>query len=72
MADVAGALNIVKGMLYLDFQTKEDLFLTVLERKFAHWFLALESELAKVSGMSTSGITTSLERSASGRRRALL
>ncbi|HYX36201.1 MAG TPA: TetR family transcriptional regulator [Oligoflexus sp.] len=65
MTDVAEALNIVKGTLYLYFQTKEDLFLTVLEREFAHWFLALEGELEKVSGMSTSElaqwITTSLE-----------
>jgi AcrR family transcriptional regulator len=45
MAQVAGALGLVKGTLYNYFATKEELFLAVQENQFALWFDAVDAAL---------------------------
>jgi AcrR family transcriptional regulator len=43
MSQVAEAAGLAKGTLYLYFQTKEALFLSVFERQMSDWFAAIES-----------------------------
>ncbi|WP_027891627.1 TetR/AcrR family transcriptional regulator [Calidithermus chliarophilus] len=45
MTALAARLGLAKGTLYLYFQTKEELFLTLYERLLGEWFDALEAEL---------------------------
>lgn len=45
MDQVAGAAGLAKGTLYLYFDTREQLFLALLEDLLAEWFLALETAL---------------------------
>ena len=45
MADVAAAAGLAKGTLYLYFQTKEELFLALLEQLLADWFAELGAAL---------------------------
>ena len=45
MSEVAEAAGVAKGTLYLYFETKEHLFLTLLEGQFDSWFEDLNSAL---------------------------
>jgi AcrR family transcriptional regulator len=45
MADVAAASGLAKGTLYLYFQTKEELFLALLEQLLDGWFAELNAAL---------------------------
>lgn len=45
MADVAAASGLAKGTLYLYFQTKEELFLALLEQLLDAWFAELNAAL---------------------------
>jgi AcrR family transcriptional regulator len=44
--EVAQAVGLAKGTLYLYFATKEELFLSVQEQQFAHWFAVIDAQLA--------------------------
>ena len=46
MNDVAEAARVAKGTLYLYFETKEHLFLALLEEQFDAWFENLDSALS--------------------------
>jgi AcrR family transcriptional regulator len=46
MADVAARSGLAKGTLYLYFQTKEELFLALLEQLLGDWFVELDAALA--------------------------
>jgi AcrR family transcriptional regulator len=49
MSDVAGEAGVSKGTVYLYFGTKEELFLTVLIRRFAGWFDGLDAAVVTAS-----------------------
>lgn len=51
MAEVAASSGLAKGTLYLYFQTKEELFLALLERLLGGWFADLDARLAGASGV---------------------
>ncbi len=42
MQDLADALGMAKGTIYLYFETKEEVFLSVYERMVARWFAAVD------------------------------
>ncbi len=46
MAQVAREIGLAKGTLYLYFPTKESLFLAVVQRSFAAWFVAISERLS--------------------------
>ncbi|HET7039045.1 MAG TPA: TetR family transcriptional regulator [Gemmatimonadales bacterium] len=46
MSDIARATGVAKGTLYLYFQTKEELFLALLQRLLDDWLDQLDSALA--------------------------
>jgi AcrR family transcriptional regulator len=60
MAEVARDVGLAKGTLYLYFQTKEELFLAVLERLVDQWLDALDSALASGSGRLPAAALTRL------------
>lgn len=43
MMDVAKTIKLAKGTLYLYFKTKEELFLSLLERAYLRWFEEIET-----------------------------
>lgn len=49
MSEVARTANLAKGTVYLYFQTKEELFLTLFERQFAQWLEDVETQLNKLT-----------------------
>ena len=49
MNEVARTANLAKGTVYLYFQTKEELFLTLFERQFDEWLDVVESRLNKLT-----------------------
>ena len=51
MAEVAEAVQLVKGTLYLYFPTKEALFLALLEDQLNDWFAALDVGLAAITSV---------------------
>jgi TetR/AcrR family transcriptional regulator len=50
IADVARAAGLAKGTVYLYFNTKEELFLTVQTQQIEAWLDALDVELAALQG----------------------
>ena len=71
MTDIAGAVGVAKGTLYLYFQTKEELFLAVLERLLDEWLDQLDSALAAGSGRIPASALTQLFADSLGQRPAL-
>ena len=71
MADLAGAVGVAKGTLYLYFQTKEELFLAVLERLLDEWLDQLDSALSAGSGRIPASALTQLFADSLARRPAL-
>ena len=49
IAEVAKALDLAKGTVFLYFRTKEALFLAVLERQLAGWFAEVDAGLDALS-----------------------
>lgn len=49
MVDVAREVGVAKGTLYLYFQTKEELFLAVLQTQFEQWFEVIVGRLTAAS-----------------------
>lgn len=45
MNEIARTANLAKGTVYLYFQTKEELFLTLFERQFGVWLDTVEADL---------------------------
>lgn len=60
MAEIARAVGLAKGTLYLYFATKEELFLAVLERELDGWFEELDARLAAASGRLPAAALTAL------------
>jgi AcrR family transcriptional regulator len=57
MLEVARHSGLAKGTVYLYFQTKEELFLALLDEAFGEWFVDLQTRLAKLPiGESSSRI----------------
>jgi len=71
MSDIAGAVGVAKGTLYLYFQTKEELFLAVLERLLDEWLDQLDSALAADSGRIPASALTQLFADSLAQRPAL-
>jgi AcrR family transcriptional regulator len=68
MAEVAAAVGVAKGTLYLYFETKEELFLALLERLLDQWLDQLDAALATGSHrLPASALTTLLADSLSAR-----
>ncbi len=49
MVDIAQALGLVKGTVFLYFKTKESLFLTLVEQQLAFWFAEVNAQLEALS-----------------------
>lgn len=49
MSEIARTANLAKGTVYLYFQTKEELFLTLFERQFGQWLEDVEAQLKRLS-----------------------
>lgn len=60
MAEVARDAGLAKGTLYLYFQTKEELFLGLLERLLDQWLDELDTALASTSGRMPAAALTRL------------
>ena len=71
MTDIAGAVGVAKGTLYLYFQTKEELFLAVLERLMDEWLDQLDFALAAGSGRIPASALTQLLADSLAQRPAL-
>ncbi len=57
MAELAARCDLAKGTLYLYFQTKEALFLAVLERLLGAWFADLGASLAAADQLDPAAAT---------------
>ena len=53
MVDVAKALGLVKGTVYLYFRSKEELFLAITEQQLEGWFAEVDARLAEMQGSGT-------------------
>ena len=53
MNEVARSANLAKGTVYLYFQTKEELFLTLFERQFEAWLEEVEVQLIALASSVT-------------------
>jgi AcrR family transcriptional regulator len=53
MVDVAKALGLVKGTLYLYFRSKEELFLAITEQQLESWFTEVDVRLAEIQDSGT-------------------
>lgn len=60
MAEIAAAVGLAKGTLYLYFSTKEELFLAVLERQLDEWFDQVDATLGSGSGRLPAAALTAL------------
>ncbi len=62
MAEVARTSGLAKGTLYLYFQTKEELFLALIDEAFDQWFTDLQQRLTALpKGYRSSRITAFAE-----------
>jgi AcrR family transcriptional regulator len=50
VSEVAGEAGLAKGTVYLYFETKEELFLSALERQLVAWFEYLDGRLREMRG----------------------
>ena len=53
MVDIAHALGLAKGTVFLYFKTKESLFLTLVEQQLSTWFAEVNTQLDALSHPST-------------------
>jgi AcrR family transcriptional regulator len=53
MLDVAKALGLVKGTVYLYFRSKEELFLAITEQQLEGWFAEVDAHLAAIEDSAT-------------------
>lgn len=64
MQDIARAAGLAKGSLYLYFETKEELYLTLLESSLQQWLAQLDAWLlAQTSPLHAAALATELARS---------
>jgi AcrR family transcriptional regulator len=56
MADVADALQLAKGTVYLYFKTKEELFLAIEEQQLEAFFTEVDGELKMISNRDVEAI----------------
>ena len=61
MADVADALQLAKGTVYLYFKTKEELFLTIEERQLEAFFAEVNGGLSAISSSKVEAIPKIVE-----------
>lgn len=69
MAGVAHDVGLAKGTLYLYFRSKEELFVSVLERELDGWQEELIARLERSTDDTPSGLAADLARSIVGRPR---
>lgn len=68
MSEIARAANLAKGTVYLYFQTREELFLTLFERQFAHWIDTINQGLKGGNLTKTDVIRIFVETTANNRQ----
>jgi len=66
MAGIARASGLAKGTLYLYFDTREALFLTLVEEELSAWFDAVDAGLSDVARDGHDAVATLLGRSIAG------
>lgn len=66
MSGVAQAAGLAKGTLYLYFQTKEELFLAVLEQLLWTWFGGVDARLAALEAVTPPQVAATLAASLEG------
>ncbi len=69
--DVARSVGLAKGTVYLYFQTKEELFLAILEQQFEQWFEEIDETLSRLAPPASIATVARLLTDSLNRRPAL-